>query len=155
MALNVIVSSHFSYFLVFQSEFFKWALAPSYTTHDTFLSSPQTLHRLSSQNYNFTSKNNFKKVARSCVPLQSVIGLSWPRTLKVQDTKSGGLWEAGGGTRSPRLKCLWTITWRLVSLLRCTRIDHSFGLFFYPWIFGGEKLIHKHGKTNPSWKWFH
>lgn len=76
-----------------------------------------------------------------------------PRTLKVQDTKSGGLWEAGGGTWLCSLKCLWTFTWRLVSLLGYTRIDHSFGLCFFFLGYKGGKLIHKHGKINQLCKW--
>ena len=65
------------------------------------------------------------------------------RTLKVQDSNSGEPRVLGGVACGARLKCVWTLTSRLVSLLGCTRIDHSFFL----WIFGGT-LIHKHGKSN-------
>lgn len=87
--------------------------------------------------FSFVKLASWKQETRAFLP-KVWLACPGPRTLKVQDTKSGGLWEAGGGTWLPRLKCVWTLTWRLVSLLGCTRIDHSFELFFYPWIFGGE-----------------
>jgi len=68
-----------------------------------------------------------------------------PRTLKVQDSNSGEPRVPGGVVCGAGLKCVWTLTWRLVSLLGCTRIDHSFGLFFCGY---WGTLIHKHGKSH-------